>query len=212
MASISSERRRRPLVLDPSATAVVCVECQNGVLGPEAVLPGLAADLQDLVPSVARLLTAARVAGALVVHATFEGMLGGTEYGTAPLWRAIGPRSADWAAGHPAVQVVAELADPTDLIIARHHGLTPTWHTELLPVLRGRGVDTVILAGVSLNVAIPLTAGDATHEGFRVIVPSDAVAGTPVEYGRQVLRNTIAMLARVVTVDEITAAWTGQQR
>ncbi|MGC2377670.1 MAG: cysteine hydrolase, partial [Mycobacterium sp.] len=38
-----------PTPWDPETTAVVCVECQNGVLGPESVLPALAADSAELV-------------------------------------------------------------------------------------------------------------------------------------------------------------------
>nr|WP_232292104.1 isochorismatase family protein [Frankia sp. QA3] len=61
----------------------------------------------------------------------------------------------------------------------RRHGLSPTWRTELLPVLRCRGVRTIVLAGVSVNVALLLAAGETVQEGFGVVVPRDAVAGTP---------------------------------
>ncbi|MCP9977511.1 hypothetical protein [Actinomadura madurae] len=40
-----------------------------------------------------------------------------------------------------------------------------------------------------------------------MVVPRDAVAGTPAEYGEQMLRHTIAMLAKVVTVDDLASAW-----
>jgi len=85
--------------------------------------------------------------------------------------------------------------------------LFPTLDTELLPVLKGLGVRTVILAGVSLNLALPHTAGHATQAGFNLIVPRDAVGGTPVGYAEQVLDNTIAMLGRLTTVDDLIAEW-----
>jgi nicotinamidase-related amidase len=192
--------------IDPSEVAIVCVECQNGVLGPDSVLPALAAEAQGMVADIGRLLTAARGAGVRVVHATFEGFLGGGEPGPAPLWRAL-RESRQWRPGHPATQVIAELFDPGDLVVTRHHGLSPTWGTELLPVLRGMGIRTVVLAGVSLNVALPLTAADAAQDGFRVIVARDAVTGTPADYAEQVLRNTMALLADIATVDDVIAAW-----
>ncbi|HVW45201.1 MAG TPA: cysteine hydrolase [Amycolatopsis sp.] len=194
-------------LVDPQTTAVVCIECQNGVIGQDAILPALANDAQGLVAGIGRLLTAARDAGVLVVQATFEGTLGATDHGTAPLSRATRRHSRDWGPGHRATQVVSELSDPRDLVLPRHHGYNPAWGTELLPVLRGREIRTVVLAGVSLNVALPLTAGEAMHGGFRVVVPRDAVAGTPAEYGEQVLRHTIAMLATVVTVEDLVSAW-----
>jgi nicotinamidase-related amidase len=194
-------------IAEPARTAVVCVECQGGVLGEESMLPALRAAAQPVLPGIERLLRGARQAGVRVVHATFEGSLGGSEHAPAPLWRHFGPRSASWRPGHPATEVLPALLAPEDLVLPRHHGLSPTWGTELLPVLRGFGVGTIVLVGVSLNVALPLTAGEAVHEGFRVVVPRDAVAATPAEYGEQVLANTVAMLARITTVDELLGAW-----
>jgi nicotinamidase-related amidase len=188
--------------------AVLCVECQNGVLGPESVLPQLAADSAGLVANVRRLLDAARVHGARVVHATYEGALGGDHPGTARLWRALGPATAAWAPGTSETRVIPDLLAPEDLVLPRHHGLFPTMDSELLPVLKGLGVRTVILAGVSLNLALPITAGHVTQAGFDLIVPRDAVGGTPAEYGDQVLNNTIAVLGRLTTVDELIAEWT----
>jgi nicotinamidase-related amidase len=187
--------------------AVVCVECQNGVLGPESVLPALAADSGALVENLRRLLVAARASGFGVVHATYEGTLGGTHTGTARLWRALGPATAGWAPGKAETQVMPELLAADDLVLARHHGLFPTMDSELLPVLKGLGVHTVVLTGVSLNLALPITAGHLTQAGFRLVVPRDAVGGTPAEYGNQVLDNTIAVLGRITTVDELIAQW-----
>jgi nicotinamidase-related amidase len=193
---------------DAATIAVVCVECQNGVLGPESVLPQLAADSAGLVANVRRLLDAARGHGVRVVHATYEGALGGDHPGTARLWRVLGPATAAWAPGTPETQVIPDLLAPEDLVLPRHHGLFPTMDSELLPVLKGLGVRTVVLAGVSLNLALPTTAGHVTQAGFDLIVPRDAVGGTPAEYGDQVLDNTIAVLGRLTTVDELIAEWT----
>jgi nicotinamidase-related amidase len=192
---------------DAANIAVVCVECQNGVLGPESVLPQLAADSAGLVANVRRLLDAARGHGVRVVHATYEGALGGDHPGTARLWRILGPATAAWAPGTPETQVIPDLLAPEDLVLPRHHGLFPTMDSELLPVLKGLGVRTVVLAGVSLNLALPTTAGHVTQAGFDLIVPRDAVGGTPAEYGDQVLDNTIAVLGRLTTVDKLIAEW-----
>jgi nicotinamidase-related amidase len=195
---------------DSSALAVVCVECQNGVLGPASVLPQLATDAGDLVTKLRRLLGAARGAGIRVVHATYEGTFGGRQVGTARLWRALGPATTDWEPGSQATQVLPELLAPIDLVLPRHHGLFPTAGSELLPVLHNLGVRTVVLTGVSLNLALPHTAGDITQAGFNLVVPRDAVGGTPAEYGEQVLANTIALLGRITTVDALVAEWSAR--
>lgn len=193
---------------NPDTTAVVCIECQNGVLGPQSVLPALAADSFELVASVRRLLDAARAFGAQVVHATYEGSLGGQPRGTARLWRVLGPATAHWRPGAAETSVVPELLGEDDLVLPRHHGLFPTLDSELLPVLQGFGVTTIVLAGVSLNLAITHTAGHATQAGFDLVVPRDAVGGTPAEYAQQVLDNTIAVLGRLTTVDQLIGEWT----
>lgn len=195
--------------VDAATVAVVCVECQNGVLGPESVLPQLAGDSAGLVANLRRLLDAARTYGARVVHATYEGTFGGGHPGTARLWRTLAPATAPWAPGTPETQVLPELLASTDLVLPRHHGLFPTMDSELLPVLRGLGVRTIVLAGVSLNLALPITAGHITQAGFALIVPRDVVGGTPAEYGNQVLDNTIAVLGRLTTTDGLIAEWAG---
>lgn len=192
---------------DPATVAVLCVECQNGVLGPDAVLPALAADSGELIATLHKLLVAARAAGVHVVHATYEGALGGNPTGTARLWRTLGPATADWRPGGFATQVVPDLLAPSDIVLPRHHGLFPTMDSELLPVLTGLGVRTVVLAGVSLNLALPFTAGHATQAGFALTVPRDAVGGTPANYTQQVIDNTISVLGRITTTDVLIAEW-----
>ncbi|MCV7388186.1 cysteine hydrolase [Mycolicibacterium porcinum] len=197
---------------DPDSTAVLCVECQNGVLGPDSVLPALATDSADLVGNIGRLLGSAREFGARVVHATYEGNLGGRPTGTARLWRVLGPATAEWKPETSDTAVVPELLAPTDLVLPRHHGLFPTSGTELLPVLKGFGVTTIVLVGVSLNLAITHTAGETAQAGFHLVVPRDAVGGTPSSYADQVLDNTIAVLGRLTSVDELIHEWSGSDR
>ncbi|MCW2784735.1 MAG: cysteine hydrolase [Marmoricola sp.] len=194
------------LSIDPSTTGIICVECQEGVLGGTSILPDLAAAAAPAIPAIRRLLDGARRAGVVVVHATYEGALGAVDHGPAPLWRALGA-GATWAPGDEATQVLPELLGAGDLVLPRHHGLNPSCGTELLPVLRARGITTVVLVGVSLNVALILLAGDAAQQGFSVIVPKDAVAATPPEYAEPLLNYSMRMLGRVTTVDALLEAF-----
>jgi nicotinamidase-related amidase len=202
-----SAQDQRHRLGDPSTTAVVVVECQEGVLGISSVLPELAGPAEALVGPLSELLTAARDAGILVVHATYAGPLGGKGAGTAPLWKALGPMTDGWSDDAPQAQVLPALLGDGDLVLPRHHGLNPAKGTELLPVLQGRGVDTIVLTGVSVNLALPLVAGEATEEDFQVVVPRDAVAGTPKEYAELALKNTLGMLATLTSVKDLSEHW-----
>jgi len=197
----------RPPLGDVSNTAVVVVECQEGVVGEMSILPTLAGPAESLLDPLSSLLVAARSSGVTVVHATYGGPLGGVGAGTAPLWRALGPATDSWTDDHPATRVLPRLLGEGDLVLPRHHGLNPAKGTELLPVLRGRGVDTIVLVGVSVNLALPLVAGEATEEGFHVVVPRDAVAGTPADYAKQALTHTLGMLATLTTVTDLSEHW-----
>jgi nicotinamidase-related amidase len=68
-------------------------------------------------------------------------------------------------------------------------------------------VRTVIPVGVSVNVAITNLVMDAVNAGFAVVLPGDAVAGVPAEYGESVIANTLSLLAAVTSASEIAGLW-----
>lgn len=196
-------------------TALVLQEIQNGVVGDVSVFPALAAAAAavGVVPNAARLAVAARAAGVPVVHATAENLPGG--FGAnrnARLFAAARKAGAANAPGSDSVAPVAELARAGDLVLPRYHGLSPMTGGALDSLLRNAGVRTIVVAGVSLNVAIPNLVFDAVNRAYQVVVVSDAVAGVPVDYGTDVLRHTLALLATLATTDDVVAAWTTSAR
>lgn len=198
-------------LLDPNTTAVVTSECQNGVLGPESSLPELAAAARvNAIPNGSRLLHAARVAGVQVVHAVFwrrPDHRGGNTNGR--LFVAMQKHGA------PAMEPGSHLAmpidefghAPDDLILGRYHGLDPMGGTDLDPVLRNLGITTVVVIGVSVNVALLGLSIGLVNNGYQVVVPRDAVAGVPAAYADMLLDNTYQMVSTVVTTDDVISAW-----
>jgi biuret amidohydrolase len=61
--------------------------------------------------------------------------------------------------------------------------------------------------GVSLNVAITNLAFDAVNSGYQVVLPTDAVAGTPREYAEQMLQHTLRNVTTLATTEGVLAAW-----
>jgi nicotinamidase-related amidase len=200
---------RPDLTLVPDHTALVIVECQNGVVGPGSALSELAAAAAPILPAIGRLARAARKAGTPVVHLTYVPAFDGRSANrNTPLQQAIHSVVSGWTAGHPGTQVVDEIGvDPGDLVLPRHSGMSPTHSTELFALLRNLGVRTVVLAGVSLNVAIPVAAIELADEGFAVAIARDTVAGTPAEHAKSMLRHTLRFLATITTADDVIAAW-----
>jgi nicotinamidase-related amidase len=50
---------------------------------------------------------------------------------------------------------------------------------------------------------------DAVNRSYQVVLISDAVAGTPREYGDQVIEHCLRLLATMATTEEVIKAWSG---
>ena len=198
-------------LLAPASTAVLTMELQRGVVGDRASIPDLAAvvEAQGVLAAAGRLAVAARAAGVPVVHCTAEFRPDRAGSATnAPLLAVMGKRPNHLLVGSPEAEVVPELGpDPGDLVVPRRSGVSPFAGTALDVTLRNLGVRTVVATGVSVNLAVLGLAIEAVNLGYRVVVATDAVAGTPADYADAVMDGTIALLAARLTVDEIAAAW-----
>jgi nicotinamidase-related amidase len=119
-----------------------------------------------------------------------------------------GGNKVDITPGTPGAALLPELGpEPSDLVLSRWHGVGPMGGTDLDAVLRNLEVSTLVVVGVSLNIAIPNVVMDAVNAGYRVVVPRDAVAAVPTEYGDAVIANTLSLLATITTTDELLRAW-----
>jgi len=158
-----------------------------------------------------RLADAARSAGLRVVHCTAEFRPDRAGSATnAPLLAVMAKRPNHLLVGSPEAEVVPELGpDPSDLVVPRLSGVSPFAGTALDVVLRNVGVRTVVATGVSVNLAVLGLAIEAVNLGYRVVVATDAVAGTPAEYADAVLDGTVSLLATRLTVDAIAEVWQG---
>jgi nicotinamidase-related amidase len=197
-------------LLDPLTTAVVTQECQGGVVGPDSGLPAIAAEAQrEAIPNIARLLPAARAAGASVVHCLVNRRPDGRGSNTnARLFAAGRTFGGDLTPGSPGGSLLPELGPhPDDLVLTRLHGIGPMAGTDLDSILRNLGIRTIIGVGVSVNVAITNFAMDAVNLGYQFILPRDAVSGFPRAYANSIIDNTLSLLTTVTTTAEIMAAW-----
>ncbi len=197
-------------LLDPAHTAVVTSEVQNGVVGAPSALPALAeAAAVEMLPNLIRLLPVARAAGVQVVHCTaYRRADGKGANQNARLFMGVRKSPVPLLPDTSAVEVLRELGpEPEDLVLTRTHGLDPMSGTDLDAVLRNLGVRTIVPTGVSVNIAITNLVMDAVNAGYAVVLPRDAVAGLPKEYADAVIDNTLALLATVVTTDDLLAIW-----
>jgi nicotinamidase-related amidase len=202
---------RLTALLEPATTALLTVECQRGVVDPDGALPELAAAVRSgaVLARIAALAEAAHGVGACVVHAIAERRPDGRGANrNARLFRAAERLPVRQLAGTWATELAAEIpAHPADLVVRRLHGLSPLAGTGVDALLRNLGVRTLVLTGVSLNVAVTNAVLDAVNLGYQAVVPADAVAGVPEQYAQAVIRHTLALVATVTSTDEVLARW-----
>jgi nicotinamidase-related amidase len=212
---MTTREERLQAILEPTTTAVLTMELQNGVVGEGALMGALVEELKSTgtLDTVRRLCAGARDAGARVVHCTVVARPDGAgstenckifamsakqrrEHGSTPT--DIGSRGAELIEG---------LEDPRDVVVPRMHGMTPFTSTALDQILRNLGVRTVVATGVSVNLGVFGMALTALDLGYQVVIPTDAVAGVPREYAEAVLEHSLSLIATLTTSDELLALW-----
>ncbi|MFI2371142.1 cysteine hydrolase [Streptomyces sp. NPDC018833] len=202
--------------LDPGSTVLLTVECQEGVVGAPSALPELAAQARSsgALRNVARLVGAAHEAGVQVMHAVAERRPDGRGASrNARLFRAAARLPVQQHSGSAAVRVAApiEVADE-DFVVRRLHGLSPVAGTEVDALLRNVGCRTLVVTGVSANVAVPAAVFDAVNLGYTAVVVADAIAGVPAEYTPAMIRNTLSLVATITTTDALLGCWKRPRR
>ncbi|MFF8847835.1 cysteine hydrolase [Streptomyces sp. NPDC015127] len=202
--------------LDPATTVLLTVECQEGVVGSGSALPELAAQARSsgTLHNIARLVDAAHEAGVQVMHAVAERRPDGRGANhNARLFRAAARLPVQQHTGSAAVRVASPIeVAAEDIVVRRLHGLSPVAGTEVDPLLRNLGCRTLVVTGVSANIAVPAAVFDAVNLGYTVAVVADAIAGVPAEYTPAMIRNTLSLVATIATTDTVLGCWKRPRR
>jgi nicotinamidase-related amidase len=196
-------------LLDPVHAAVLMMECQEGIVGgPGFGALGEAVQRHGTIGHIARLLDAARAASVPIFYLTVARRADSGGATANCLILGLGRKGEPLLPGSPRQAVVEALAPQDgDYVLTRFHGLTPFHGTELDQLLRNLGVHTVVATGVSVNIGVLGMTIEAVNSGYQVVVPRDAVAGTPDEYVDAVMTHTVRLLATIASVDEVVEAW-----
>jgi nicotinamidase-related amidase len=163
-------------VVDPSKTALVVWDMQNG-------LGGHAYNGEELRPVIRELVTAARAAGAFVFWTRH--VLPPFAEAPAALVRDMvrrqgvdSPEALEpfMQAGSADVAFLSETAPGDDDVIVEKSTRSLFVGTGAEAMLRDRGIQTLVLSGVSTDQGIEVTARHAFALGFFSVVVEDAVS------------------------------------
>ena len=173
-----------PISVDLARTALVVIDMQRDFLEPGGFGESLGNDvslLARVVEPCGAVLKAARRRGLLVVH-TREGHRpdlsdappAKLERG-APSARigAPGPMGRILVRGEPGHDIVAALYPRAGEPVIDKPGKGAFWATDLHAILHNRGVEHLIVCGVTTEVCVHTTVREANDRGYRCIVPGD---------------------------------------
>ena len=199
-----------PFRLDAERSAMLIQDLQNDVIieGGAFADSGAPAHAtsQNVVENVKGLAEAARRAGVPVIHVWYiveEGAPGLKQ--NAPLFEGVKGANAlvrgSWGAAP------AEGLEPQDgdHIIEKMR-MNAFYNTRLDILLRGLGVETVIITGAWTNMSIEHTARHGADAGYRVVVASDGTSTVNDEWQEAALNYALTNVAQVATCREIAGA------
>jgi nicotinamidase-related amidase len=187
------------LKIDPSKTALVVIDLQKGIVG----MPAAPRSSLEVVTRATQLAAAMRVAGGTVVLVHVTPSADGRD-SLRPITDAPGSppsRGApDWA------DIVPELGPEANDILITKRQWGAFYGTELDLQLRRRGVDTIILCGISTNVGVESTARDAFERGYQQVFVEDAMAARDAEDHRHTVNSLFPRIGRVRSTEDVLAA------
>lgn len=193
--------------VDPKTTALINVDIQNCFVQDSPVAaPGGAA----IIPRINKLADAVRRSGGLVIHTVHVVRADGSTTGVMGEFNAAikagllhkGRQSAEL---HPDLVV---LEDDTIVEKPRYGAF---FGTDIELILRNRGIESVIVTGITTNVCCETTAREANMRDFQVFFMRDGTAtfDLPDVSAEEVQKAVCATLqmafAQVETVDEMIA-------
>ncbi len=202
----------------PARTAVLVIDLQQDFVSPAGGLARLGADLgtvQAIVPRVASLLDRARAAGALVIFVCHVNSDATSSGPIREKRQDLGRERVRvcWQ-GTAGVQVDDRLPLAEGDVVVHKHRFSAFLNTPLDSILRARGIQTLVVVGMSTNVCVDSTAREGFMRDYYVVIPEDCVASSRPELHAPALETLKRYFATITTSDAIVACWqpTGREQ
>jgi len=197
--------------LEPARrTALVVNEMQNAIANPA----------YDDTPLASQVTTRGIIERINALAATFR------QGGAPVIFCTIAARSPDWAGFRVNCALAARIrrkgklvegtanaaihdglvVEPSDIVSHRSHGMAPFTGTTLDATLRGYGIETIVLTGVSTNIALPGAATEAVALGYNVVLAEDCTAGASPETHQMQVAMHLPLLATITDAGSVMAS------
>ncbi|GAA4138911.1 isochorismatase family cysteine hydrolase [Leifsonia shinshuensis] len=186
------------LALNPATTALLLMDLQPGILGR---LPDSDAFLAGLV----RARDAARAAGMTVGYVRVA--ISAEEAATIPARSRFARAGERLDPDRPETQIDPRIAPADGEIVVRKKRVGAFGTTDLQEQLDARGVDTLVLAGVSTGEVVLSTVRDAADRDYRLVVLEDGCWDSDPEVHQVLTAKVFARGGATVTsIDDFIAS------
>ena len=198
--------------ITPSRTAVIAVHMQNDIVAADGAFGGFFAAQaaeRDVIGQVGQLLEAARsVRRHRRLHprrvaARLPGP--GRQLAAAGHRRAVAMPGRGQRQGRDRPD---ELTPQDGDVVVTHQRVGGFSASQLDGILRSRGVDTVLFAGVATNASVEGTARQASDLGYRTIIVADACSAAD-QGSHDASIASLGLLAEITTTAEAVEALSG---
>ncbi|MCU1698160.1 MAG: Isochorismatase family protein yecD [Mycobacterium sp.] len=194
--------------LNLATTAVIAVHMQpdivsaDGAFGP--IFAAQAAE-RDIVGVIGKLQDSARGAGVAVIYTRVAWK---SDYSdlipNSPLLDMV-VRKKCLVDGRDQAEIVPQLSPRPGDVVVTHKRVSGFTGSDLDELLRARGIDTVLFAGVATNASVEGTARQAADLGYRTVIISDACSAAD-QNAHDASLSSLGLLAEIATSAEAIAA------
>lgn len=191
--------------LNPKTTAVIAVHCQGDIVGPDGAYAEFfyeQVERRGIIENIERFLDSARGSGATIIYTRV----------------AFAPDYSNLVVNSPLLELVAEagclkdgsllaeIVDPlkpegTDFVVT--HQRVGGFTEEMVSILEGRHIDTLLFAGVATNASVESTARVASDAAYRTVIIEDACSAASPE-AHEASIASLSLLAEITSTDAVT--------
>jgi nicotinamidase-related amidase len=181
--------------------ALLVIDMSLGFTSPDSPL---VCDLDDVVEAIRQLLEAARAKGLPVVFTTVS--YGEGDKAVAKAFIDKVPILLTLAEGSAFTEIDPRLAPRPEEPVLNKLFASAFFGTPLQSLLAAHGCDSVIVTGASTSGCVRATAVDVLQNGYRLMIPREAVGDRNPAAHEQALYDVDAKYGDVISVDEVLAA------
>ena len=186
------------LVINKNTTALVVIDLQKGIASNPALRPHPS---EEVITNATKLANVFRKSDmpVFLVHVIGTKETALKVISDVTFSRPAAP-SPDWT------EFVPELAPTASDVVITKRQWGEFYGTELDLQLRRRGIDTIVLCGVSTDYGVESTARFAYEYGYQQIFVEDAMASMSDEQHNNAVKYIFKRIGRVRTTEEVENA------